>query len=417
MTVRYTFMSGKPFATANNRHRLRAVLRGALCAAAAACAWPGHGPAWRAGLVPSLSPFNALLATAAGTGGLFLLGALAIAIVCAFRPRAFCRWICPAGTCQDAIACRVKRRRAWASRVPQIGPWLVLLGTGAALTKYPLFGWLDPLVLFNASFGIARGYPEPNDWLAAAGFPLLLIAALVAPGLWCGKVCPLGAFQDLLRFPFRPKVVTAPPARKEISAVGRRVFLGLGLGASYRLALPPGHAAPSTAVRPPASKGGPHFTRLCSRCGACVRTCPNGIIRFGGADAGWGAVLAPQLSFDNDFCTPTCTLCGQACPSGAIPRFTVKTKFDSPIGLAKVDESICLLGQNRECGTCVSACPYDALDLTWDPVNMVSRVIVNAKRCTGCGGCEYVCPAALKAIRIFAPGDRLFPEQQHRGAT
>ena len=397
-------MSGKPYGTTNKRGLIRPVLRGAVCAAAVACAWPGPGPAWRAGLVPSLSPFNALLAVAAGAGGLFLLGALAIATVCVFRPRAFCRWLCPTGTCQDAIACRAKRRN-WVSRVPQLGPWVVLLGTGAALTKHPLFSWLDPLALFNAAFGFARDALTRQDGLAACGLPLLLGAALVAPGLWCGKLCPLGALQDLMRFPFRPKA-DARPDRDEVAAFGRRAFLGLGLGAGYRLVLPPKHTAPDAVVRPPANKSGTRFTRQCSRCGACVQACPNGIIRFGGADAGWGAVLAPELSFDNDFCSPTCTACGQVCPSGAIPRFTVKTKFTVPIGVAKVDANVCLLGENRECGTCVSACQYAALDLAWDKVNLVSRVVVDAKRCTGCGGCEYVCPSAPKAIRIFAPDSR-----------
>ena len=56
----------------------------------------------------------------------------------------------------------------------------------------------------------------------------------------------------------------------------------------------------------------------------------------------------------------------------------------------------------RECGACVGACLHGALDMVWDAENMTSRIIVDAARCTGCGCCEYVCPASTKAIRIRA---------------
>jgi len=89
---------------------VRRAVRGAAFAAAAACAWPRHEPSWLAGVVPALSPFNAWVTAAAGAGGLFLLGALVPALLGVVWPRAFCRWLCPAGTCQDALAGWVPRR-------------------------------------------------------------------------------------------------------------------------------------------------------------------------------------------------------------------------------------------------------------------------------------------------------------------
>lgn len=391
-------MFGRFFRLKNRGAAARALWRVAVCVAAGFCALGLAGPAWLAGLVPSLSPLNALLAAAAGAGGLFLVGALFLALLSGFFPRAFCRWLCPAGTCQDAVSCAVKRR-AWVGRVPQIGVWLVFLGVGAALAGYPLFGWLDPLALFNASFGAVRRDLGVWDWAAAAGLPLLLVLALAAPGLWCGRLCPLGALQDLLRFPLR-RPVDGAAARRDVSGLGRRAFLGLGLGAGYRLTLPPGREATAGVIRPPASGKAARFTRLCVRCGACVRACPGQIIRFGGADAGWAGVLAPEVCYDDDYCVETCTACGQACPSGAIPKFTLATKHAQPMGLARVNEERCLLGRGRECGACVSACPFEALDLEWDRVEMVSRVTVDAKRCTGCGYCEYVCPTTPRAIAV-----------------
>ena len=396
----------------NRGNTVRWLTRVTALAVAAWCAWPGREPTWLAGAVPSLGPFNALLAVAAGAGGLFLLGALAVACVCVFRPRFFCRWLCPVGTAHDAVASarkqteRAIRKRcgcADCNRVvgialtlafPRIGTALVLLGVGAALVGYPLFGWLDPLAIFNAAFDAARRQPDGHVWLAAAGLPCLLALALLLPGLWCGRVCPLGALQDLLRLPVRK-----PAAFRH----GRRVFLGLGLGAAYRLALSPARAAAQPTVRPPAAGDGARFTRLCTRCGACARVCPSGIIRFGGSGSGWAGVLAPEVTFGGGYCSPTCTRCGEVCPSGAIPRFTQKTKHARPMGAAHWIEDHCFLGLGRECSACVGACPHAALDLAWDPKNMTSRVVIDLARCTGCGCCEYVCPTSPKAMRVHHP--------------
>jgi len=390
---------------------LRAAVRGAVCAAAAVCALQAAGPAWLSAVLPSLSPFTALLAVAAGAGGVLLLGAAAVGAACVFFPRFFCRWVCPVGSCRDALTGWVPRRK-WVGRVPPVGVWLVFIGAGAALAGYPLFGWLDPLVIFNAAFGMARKHLVLWDWLAAAGLPLLLILDVAAPGLWCGKLCPLGATQDVLRLLARtgawgkagaPEEQGVPGCKPPVlGAASRRVFLGLGLGAGYRLAVNPARGEPAGVIRPPASGLSARFTRLCVRCGNCVRACPNGIIRFGGTGTGWAGVLAPEVSFERDYCPASCTACGQVCPTGAIPRFKKETKSTVPMGRAEVDMQSCLLGEGRECGACAGACPHEALELVWDKVEMVSRVVVNAKACTGCGYCEYVCPSEPKAICVKA---------------
>lgn len=396
-TIKIMFKN--PFKNLTPPALTRTLVRIAACLIAAGIAIRVDPP-WLAGWLPTISPFNALLATAAGAGALFMLSSLVLVAISVFWPRAFCRWLCPTGTCQDAIAC-FRKPRTWITRMPRLGLWLVLLALGAALTGYPLFGWLDPLVLFTASAGAATvSHPEKWAW-AAAGLPLLMLLALLAPGLWCGRLCPLGALQDLLRLPARRWAHTRPTTTPEQAKIGRRAFIGLGLGAGYRVALDPARAAtPVTIIRPPSHLSSTRFTSLCVRCGACVRVCPTEIIRFGGTHDGWHGILAPELCFSNNFCAPECVACGQACPSGAIPQFTLQTKYQRPLGVAAVQVRDCLLSDNKECGACVVACPYNALDLAWDPQELSSRILIDNHTCTGCGCCEYVCPVTPKAIHV-----------------
>ena len=48
-------------------------------------------------------------------------------------------------------------------------------------------------------------------------------------------------------------------------------------------------------------------------------------------------------------------------------------------------------------GTCVKNCPFDAMTMSEDGLP-----IINAKKCTGCGRCEAVCPK--KVIELFPVG-------------
>ncbi|MFO7937340.1 MAG: 4Fe-4S binding protein [Kiritimatiellia bacterium] len=394
-------------------------------------------PAFLHGILPACSPFLALLSLAAGGASLVLLPSLVFFGICLFRPRFFCRWICPAGTCFEAVGIGIDRCQRCRSagggnvsesrvtdhpasrdfpsyrcvpvmkfsrlRFPRLNIWLFSLGTGAALIGYPLFIMLDPLAIFSSAFSWLR--PELTLWEKAAAcvFPAMVLTAVFAPRIWCGKLCPLGAMQDIATAGFAGRGVGVNTQRStgRVGSIGRRVFMGLGIGALYRLLLHPAELHAETApVRPPLSGTEARFTRLCARCGACARACPEQIIIQTGMECGFAGVLAPVLDFSRGGCPPDCTRCGEVCPTGAIPLFTQQDKSDVPLGSAVLKKKRCVLTHNRECGICMNACPHQAIDIGWDAYEMTSTLKIDAQLCTGCGICEYVCPENPPAIVV-----------------
>ena len=177
-------------------------------------------------------------------------------------------------------------------------------------------------------------------------------------------------------------------------------------------------------IRPPGAEGERAFLKRCIRCGQCMKICPNNALQPALGEAGpeglWTPVLVPRIGY----CEPTCTLCTQVCPTGAIRRLTeaekTGTKETPPfkIGTAFVDKGRCLpWAMNTPCIVCEEFCPVspkaivvDALpaDETHGPLQ---RPVVRPDRCTGCGACEHICPVNDQpAIRICAVGETRDPD-------
>ena len=388
----------------------RLVIRASMLALAIACVIPLALPAWLIGYITSLSPFLACMALLTGAIGVALVAGLVTGIVCLLVPRFFCRWICPAGTCQTIAATLspLKRRTGWSAKIPRVGKVIFLLAAGGALVGYPILIWLDPLSLFLTSAGtLARGRVMTlSTSVLALGLPLLLVLALVAPGLWCGKICPAGALQDLLwqvsNSVKRYLKGNAAPATQSGNAFGRRAFIGLGFGAGYRMLVPRRLGKPKgEALRPPWSLLPGMFESSCARCGACVRACPSRIIIFGGTVEGFGSWLAPEVEFENGrYCPDSCSACGVVCPTGAIGRFTTTTKAKFPLGILEIDHESCRMVENGGCGFCIAECPRKALSIVYDKKLESRRVQVNPSKCNGCGKCLKSCPVdVMRVIR------------------
>lgn len=412
---------------------IRFVVRLAALAAAGAALlgvlpWPAAAR-W----VPSASPFVAVCSAIAG--GAFQIAwaaALAVAAACLIRPRWFCRWACPMGLLVETASTprRMLLRRSRAKAPPaarpaaavatprvRIGPVMFWATLGGALAGYPLLLWLDPLVLLSASAGPHSGLTSAAA-VALAGVGAILLLALLGGPIWCTRLCPLGAMQDVLSGPRRwiraarrapggasDDSVNNPPDGRTTNAARRTVLSGAaallapGLGALVGLRLR-GRSQAGAPLRPPGAVGEDRFTGVCIRCGACVRACPAHILRSDLAPASPAGWLAPRVEFASDYCREDCTRCMDVCPSGALRAVPLPRKQEAKIGLARVDLTLCWLATGRECHSCIHACPYQAIQSVWDEDVYSSKPVVKAELCNGCGACQPVCPSAPQAIRV-----------------
>ena len=180
-------------------------------------------------------------------------------------------------------------------------------------------------------------------------------------------------------------------------------------------------------IRPPGSLDEPDFLARCIRCDACMKVCPNNALHPTLAQAGIEGLWTPVLIARVGYCEPSCVLCGQVCPTGAIWEFTSKEKGWSgekpdpgmkPIrlGTAFYDQGRCLpWAMARECIVCEEWCPTSPKAIYLRPaevidaagtVKQVKQPYLDPARCVGCGACEYACPVQDRpAVYVTSIGE------------
>ena len=349
------------------------------------------------GLYLWASPFlfvNSLLATGS-VAILNLLGFFALALT-VFRKRGICRYVCPAGILCDAVSKIPERRK---KNFPDLGKHLIIISFFFALFGIPVFSIFDPFYIFNNFFEILSPEATVIAILKASGLVIIVLLNLIVPNVWCTKLCPLGAFQDLIS---ETKKIFVKKKSNEKSGIrlSRRFFISglLGIGTAiltYKI-LP---FAKKKKLRPPGALPEKDFTSTCIRCGNCIKACPVGIIRPVSGTGGPVAFLSPEIDFTISYCLPECTLCGDVCPSGAITKFTTQKKKTLRIGIAKIELKNCLLTKNKECDRCIFYCDYDAVNIVSQGLKSHPEII--ADKCVGCGACKIVCPAQVIEIVPF----------------
>ncbi len=382
------------------RRRIRAVVRTLCLIVAVLTLWPILPGATTSALVPALSPFVAVGAILT-TWGLPLTACLGLIVLLVPR-RWFCRWVCPVGLCLDGTGRLGRRLGRRIGAFPQLGPWIVLLTLGGACLGYPFLLWLDPLARFAGLFDLGDSGLRLGAILSMIAFLAILTISLLWPGAWCGRVCPLGAFQYL--WSLVPKSFRSLVQRKAVAGVlPRRMLLAVAAGATFAGVTRPFRRKMSRPLRPPGAVADSAFTGLCTRCGNCARVCPSGIIERDLGAGGWTGLLTPVLSFHKDYCREDCVRCAQACPTGALSRVSLAKKRTIRLGLPRVDMSLCLLGEDRECSLCRSRCPYEAIRYVFSEADYTLTPQIDPNRCNGCGACEAACPTSpRKAIVVLS---------------
>jgi polyferredoxin len=247
----------------------------------------------------------------------------------------------------------------------------------------------------------------------------------------CVADCP----ESGIRFRFFPSA-SGPATVEGADLKRRRVLTGLAAGA---VAIPLLRANTGLSaepherlIRPPAALDENRFLARCIRCGECMKVCPNNALHPAFGEAGWEGIWTPVLVPRVGYCEPSCTLCGQVCPTGAIGEFTAHEKGwtgsaadTRPIrlGTAFYDRGRCLpWAMATDCIVCEEWCPTSPKAVYLQPAEVtdsigntrqVQQPYIDPARCVGCGACEYVCPVKDRpAVYVTSAGESRSPANQ-----
>ncbi len=307
----------------------------------------------------------------------------------------------------------------------------------------------------------------PLAFLSAALFALILFLERYETRNWCRNLCPLGTLlgiagrfslfnrlpkklcpdcgacrdlcptsfdRDLLqkeecilcmecllrcpsqrvRFVFSAISAGERPYLPERRLVLGGVVSGFFLARFFRFRLP---EAQARLLRPPGVRDEGEFLQKCVRCGECMKVCLRSALYPAMLQAGIEGVYTPQILPRLGYCEYNCTLCGQVCPTGAIPNLSSEEKKRTVIGKAVFDKNHCLpYAKKTNCIVCEEHCPIPQKAIRSRKVSEVTNdgkqveiqmPYVVDELCTGCGICENVCPLEGKAgIEVFAVKDR-----------
>lgn len=178
-------------------------------------------------------------------------------------------------------------------------------------------------------------------------------------------------------------------------------------------------------LRPPGVTDEKEFLAKCVRCGECMKVCLKNALYPAIQQAGLEGIYTPVLIPRLGYCEYNCTLCGQVCPTSAIPRLPAGQKKRAVIGKAVFDKNHCLpFARQLNCIVCEEHCPIpqkairseevEEFDKKGNRILLKKPYVVN-ELCNGCGICENVCPLEGKAgIEVFAVKDKTpLPDPAH----
>lgn len=138
-------------------------------------------------------------------------------------------------------------------------------------------------------------------------------------------------------------------------------------------------------LRPPWALAEDAFLAACTRCGECIKVCPENILV---EVRGYPAV---------QFTHGACTFCGK-CHAACTPRALLPMAGLPPWQLKAQVANTCMAYRDVVCRSCGDICAEAAI--RFSPRVMAAALPeVIADRCTGCGACVAVCPAGAVTMR------------------
>jgi ferredoxin-type protein NapF len=352
-------------------------------------------------VLPALSPYSASMAAAASRGfTAFTLLGLPVFLICLFKRRWFCRFVCPTGLLLE-LAGKLDPFGFNITKFPRLAKWIVLVTFAGGIFGFPFFLWLDPLSIFHGLIAFLRLPVTAASAAGASLFFFILVISIIWPGGWCYRICPLGYFQELFNIKQKTAKTDAVSASGNGQGLLTRQNLLLGIAGSFAA----GSAflgqritgAKREVLRPPGAVDERLFKGLCSRCGNCVRVCPSKIIKPDTGASGTAGLVTPVLTMKSGYCIEGCNECGKVCPTGAIKNLTLSQKNKYVIGIPVIDKDKCWPWKGiRECDNCVTICPLEAID---NFIKSPPMPVVLKEKCNGCGKCEMICPASAIPVK------------------
>jgi polyferredoxin len=382
----------------------------------AAFGWAGSG--WTADVLhpfakEHLLPFQAMTFHLAGVSAAILAAIFGLEFV---ARRFWCRFLCPAGAMFGLLSHRALLKRS---------PAVVCKSCGSCAATCRM-GALDAAAGYSAEacnlcMDCVDGCPKG---IVAFRFHWKRRGARGTEEVVAKTSLVRKVFSR--RPPPSPSVASKrAPRPVDLSRRGLLVGIVAGVGmpgvASVVRLVRPTPVDPQL-LRPPGAGDEKTFLSLCIRCGECMKVCPTNVLQPTAFQAGIEGMFSPRLEprfiLEKSNCEYDCTLCGQVCPTGAIPRLTVEAKHAHPTGKAYFDHSRCLpWAERKPCIVCEEMCPTPEKAIKIlktitikdkDGEEMeIQQPYVDRDLCVGCGLCESKCPlpgvSGIRVQRVDAP--------------
>lgn len=205
----------------------------------------------------------------------------------------------------------------------------------------------------------------------------------------CGSCLALGC--EYIKYKSRIKQNPDERKRMLLASGGAFILGAFGFGLKKLVK----NKNSSYVILPPASVNSSRFASRCTSCYTCVSACPTKVLTPSVSND-----LRPEMRYERGYCEYECKLCSDVCPSNAISKISIDEKKRTQIGRAVFEREKCIVILNKEdCGACSEHCPTKALTNIDEDGLLVPKT--NDVICIGCGACENVCPASMKAINVI----------------